>query len=68
VFLLAGPNGRYYFLPRDFRYENEESIEKSGMDQDRFQSWFYDTCESGSLTSSHVLGSGLGESAANLAV
>jgi hypothetical protein len=65
VFFLAGhgktKNGRYYFLPRDFRYEDETSVEKSGIDQDRFQSWFakiparksillYDTCESGSLT------------------
>jgi uncharacterized caspase-like protein len=54
-------NGRYYFLPRDFRYEGEESIISKGVDQDRFQSWlaqikarksilFFDTCESGSLT------------------
>ena len=65
VFFLAGhgktKNGRYYFLPRDFRYEDESSIEKSGIDQDKFQAWFariparksillYDTCESGSLT------------------
>ncbi|EGP09590.1 polysaccharide deacetylase [Bradyrhizobiaceae bacterium SG-6C] len=65
VFFLAGhgktKNGRYYFLPRDFRYEDESSIEKTGLDQDRFQAWFakvpalksillYDTCESGSLT------------------
>lgn len=65
VFFLAGhgktKNGRYYFLPRDFRYEDEGSIEKAGMAQDTFQSWFsriparksillYDTCESGSLT------------------
>lgn len=65
VFFLAGhgktKNGRYYFLPRDFRYEDESSIEKAGMGQDKFQAWFasiparkslllYDTCESGSLT------------------
>jgi WD40 repeat protein len=65
VFFLAGhgktKNGRYYFLPRDFRYEDENSIEKAGMGQDKFQAWFaeiparksillYDTCESGSLT------------------
>ena len=68
VFFLAGhgktKNGRYYFLPRDFRYEDETSIEKAGMDQDKFQAWFakiparksillYDTCESGSLTGQH---------------
>jgi WD40 repeat protein len=65
VFFLAGhgktKNGRYYFLPRDFRYEDESSIEKAGVGQDKFQAWFaeiaarkslllYDTCESGSLT------------------
>ena len=65
VFFLAGhgktENGRYYFLPRDFRYEDETSIQKAGMGQDKFQAWFaeiparksillYDTCESGSLT------------------
>jgi Bacterial Ig domain/Caspase domain len=41
VFFLAGhgktKNGRYYFLPRDFRYEDESSIEKAGMGQDKFQ-------------------------------
>jgi hypothetical protein len=65
VFFLAGhgktENGRYYFLPRDFRYQDETSIAKAGMGQDKFQAWFaeisarksillYDTCESGSLT------------------
>jgi hypothetical protein len=65
VFFLAGHgktmDGRYYFLPRDFRYEDSDSIIKKGVDQDRFQAWFariparksillYDTCESGSLT------------------
>jgi uncharacterized caspase-like protein len=65
VFFLAGhgktKNGHYYFLPRDFRYEDDSSIEKAGMGQDKFQAWFaeiparkslllYDTCESGSLT------------------
>jgi WD40 repeat protein/uncharacterized caspase-like protein/uncharacterized protein YecT (DUF1311 family) len=67
VFFLAGhgktKNGKYFFIPRDFRYEDETSIEKAGVDQDRFQTWFakiparkslllYDTCESGSLTGS----------------
>ena len=69
VFFLAGhgktKNGRYYFIPRDFRYEDEDSIEKTGVDQNRFQAWFsriaarksillYDTCESGSLTGSRA--------------
>ncbi len=74
VFFLAGHgktvDGRYYFLPRDFRYEGEESIVKGGIDQDRFQSWFariaarksillYDTCESGSLTGERVAQRGI---------
>ncbi|EGP09588.1 polysaccharide deacetylase [Bradyrhizobiaceae bacterium SG-6C] len=69
VFFLAGhgktKNGKYYFLPRDFRYEDENSIERSGINQDQFQGWFskvaarksillYDTCESGSLTSANA--------------
>jgi uncharacterized caspase-like protein len=76
VGVLAGhgktKNGRYYFLPRDFRYEDETSIEKEGMDQDRFQAWFariparksillYDTCESGSLTGNNARGSDIDE-------
>jgi WD40 repeat protein len=76
VFFLAGhgktKNGRYYFLPRDFRYEDESSVERAGMDQDRFQAWFariparksillYDTCESGSLTGNNSRGSDIDE-------
>jgi uncharacterized caspase-like protein len=76
VFFLAGhgktKNGRYYFLPRDFRYEDESSIEKAGMGQDKFQAWFaeiparkslllYDTCESGSLTGANKRGSDIDE-------
>jgi uncharacterized caspase-like protein len=76
VFFLAGhgktKNGRYYFLPRDFRYQDETSIEKEGMDQDKFQAWFakiparksillYDTCESGSLTGNNARGSDIDE-------
>jgi hypothetical protein len=66
VFFVAGHgktvSGRYYYLPYDFRYEGDESIITSGIDQDSFQGWLamiparksillYDTCESGSLTS-----------------
>ncbi len=74
VFFLAGHgktvDGKYYFLPSDFRYETEDSIAKRGVDQDRFQNWFariaarksillYDTCESGSLTGERVALRGL---------
>jgi WD40 repeat protein/uncharacterized caspase-like protein len=76
VFFLAGhgktKNGRYYFLPRDFRYEDETSIERTSMGQDKFQAWFasiparkslllYDTCESGSLTGANARGSDVDE-------
>ena len=65
VFFMAGhgktEDGKYYFIPQDFRYQDESSIAKDGIDQDRFQAWFaeiparksvllYDTCDSGSLT------------------
>jgi uncharacterized caspase-like protein len=74
VFFLAGHgktvDGKYYFLPQDFRYEGEDSIVKRGVDQDRFQAWFariaarksillYDTCESGSLTGDRVAQRGI---------
>jgi WD40 repeat protein/uncharacterized caspase-like protein len=74
AFFLAGHgktvDGKYYFLPYDFRYENEQSIVTRGIDQERFQSWFaqlrarksillYDTCESGSLTGDLVKQRGL---------
>jgi uncharacterized caspase-like protein len=69
VFFLSGHgrtvDGKYYFLPRAFTYEGEDSIVKKGVDQDFFQAWFarisarksillYDTCESGSLTGDRV--------------
>ena len=74
VFFLAGHgktvDGRYHFLPQNFRYEDESSIAKRGIDQDRFQGWFakiparksillYDTCESGSLTGERVAQRGI---------
>ncbi|MCK1389020.1 caspase family protein [Bradyrhizobium sp. 21] len=69
VFFLAGHgktvDGRYHFLPQDFRYEDESSIAKRGIDQEQLQAWLariparksillYDTCESGSLTGDRV--------------
>lgn len=65
ILFMAGhgktQDGRYYFLPQDFRYVDETSVASGGIDQDRFQEWLariparkslllYDTCESGSLT------------------
>ncbi|MGH6826257.1 caspase family protein [Methyloceanibacter sp.] len=74
VFFLAGHgktiDGRYYYVPQDFRYEGEQSIVDKGIDQDRLQAWFaqiparrsvllFDTCESGTLTGEKVAQRGL---------
>ena len=65
VFFAAGHgatrDGRYYFIPQDFRYDTEASIPERAIGQDRWQAWFakiparksilmFDTCESGTLT------------------
>ena len=65
VFFLAGHgktvDGRYYFLPRDFRFRDIENLTKTSISQDQLQSWvahvsaqksllLLDTCESGTLT------------------
>jgi WD40 repeat protein len=74
VFFLAGHgktvDGRYHFLPQDFRYAGDESIIGRGIGQERWQEWFariparkslllYDTCESGSLTGERVATRGI---------
>lgn len=65
VLFLAGhgvtTEGRYYFLPQDFHYQNMESIAEHGISQTLWQQWLaglpaqkslflLDTCESGSMT------------------
>ena len=65
VFFLAGHgkthDGRYYFLPRDFRYRGEDALNETAISQEQLQGWLaqvpaqksvllFDTCESGSLT------------------
>lgn len=53
-------NGRYYFLPQDFRYFNPDSIASHAINQGHLQQWLstiparkslvlLDTCESGSF-------------------
>lgn len=74
VFFLAGHgktvDGRYYFIPQDFRYKSPKSIIDKGIGQDQWQRWFsriparksillYDTCESGSLTGPRIATRGL---------
>lgn len=65
IFFLAGHgktvDGRYYFIPQEFRYRDKDSIATGGIGQDQLQQWLArvpakksifisDTCESGSLT------------------
>ena len=69
VFFLAGHgktlDGRYYFLPRDFRYRDSDDLKETAISQQQLQSWvsrvsaqksvlLFDTCESGSLTQEAV--------------
>ena len=79
VFFLAGHgktlDGRYYFLPRDFRYRDDDDLKKTAVSQEQLQSWvsrvsaqksvlLLDTCESGSLTHKALIGRGLEDKAA----
>ncbi|RMF86150.1 MAG: caspase family protein, partial [Nitrospinota bacterium] len=68
-------DGRYYFLPQDFRYRNEDSIRREAINQDHLQRWLasiparkslvlIDTCESGSFTQSLALLRGMVEKTA----
>ena len=76
VLYLAGHgltvDGRYYFLPQDFRYYDEESVRQSAINQDHLQRWLarisarkslilLDTCESGSFSQSLALMRGMAE-------
>ena len=78
VFFLAGHGktheGRYYFLPRDFRYQGSDELKSTAISQEQLQGWasqvaaqksvlLLDTCESGSLTKEAVT-RGLEEQAA----
>ena len=79
LFFLAGHGktieGKYYFIPQDFRFEGDDSIRAKGIDQDRWQQWaarvkakksvmIYDTCESGSLTGTRSVDAAMAQSAA----
>ena len=69
VLFLAGHgkthDGRYYFLPRDFRYRGEAELRGTAISQEQLQGWaagvpaqksvlLLDTCESGSLATETV--------------
>lgn len=79
LFFLAGHGktveGKYYFIPQDFRFEGDDPIRAHGIDQDRWQEWaarvkakksvmIYDTCESGSITESRSVDAAMAQSAA----
>ena len=79
VFFLVGHgktlDGRYYFLPRDFRYRDDDDLKKTAVSQEQLRFWFsrvsaqksillFDTCESGSLTHEALVVHGLEDKAA----
>ena len=79
LFFLAGHGktieGKYYFIPQDFRFTGDDPIRAGGIDQDRWQEWaarvkakksvmIYDTCESGSITDSRSVDAAMAQSAA----
>jgi hypothetical protein len=79
VLYLAGHgitlDGRYHFLPYDFRYRNEDSIRNDAINQDHFQQWLsrikarkslilMDTCNSGSFTKAQFMRRGITEKTA----
>src|SRR5262249_4347787 len=81
VFLLfvAGhgktQDGKYFFIPYDFKYTEEQSIAELGIGQKDWQAWvaliaanktllMFDTCESGTLTNDMVARGGLDRLAA----
>ncbi len=79
LFFLAGHGktveGKYYFIPQDFRFAGDDPIRAGGIDQDRWQEWaarvkakksvmIYDTCESGSVTESRSVDGAMAQSAA----
>ena len=68
-------DGRYYFLPQDFRYYNDDAVRSHGINQDHLQRWLadvparkslvlIDTCESGSFSQSLVAMRGMAEKTA----
>src|SRR5690606_16598077 len=68
-------DGRYHFLPVDFRYRNEDSIRTDGVTQDDLRDWMpeipalktlvlLDTCNSGSFVQAQMVTRGLAEKTA----
>ncbi|MBU0730090.1 MAG: caspase family protein [Proteobacteria bacterium] len=68
-------DGRYHFLPVDFRYHNEDSVRDKGINQDHLQTWMsqvsaqkslilLDTCNSGSYVMAQAATRGIAEKTA----
>ena len=68
-------DSRYYFIPQDFWYRNDEAIRSDAITQDHWQRWLasiparkslllIDTCESGSFPKSLALLRGMAEKTA----
>jgi len=79
ILYLAGHgitmDGRYHFLPADFRYHNEDSVRTGAINQDHLQRWMadipamknlvlLDTCNSGSFVEAQTVTRGLAEKTA----
>ena len=79
IFYLAGHgvtiDGRYYFLPYDFRFNNMESVKKSGITQEHIQKWLsgitslkslvlLDTCNSAAFKQTATAQRGIAEKVA----
>jgi WD40 repeat protein len=74
VLFIAGHgrtlDGRYYFIPYDFRYQDENSFANGAISQEQWQQWMsaiparksiliYDTCESGTVAADRAESRGL---------
>jgi len=79
VFYVAGHgltlDGRYHFLPVDFRYHNADSVRHNAINQNHFQKWLaklnsrkslilLDTCNSGSFVNAQLISRGIAEKTA----
>ncbi len=68
-------DGKYYFIPQDFKFDGPASLSANGINQATWQEWLslipakksivmFDTCESGTLTGDTALRGGLDRLAA----
>ncbi len=68
-------DGRYHFIPVDFRYYNQEAVNRQAVTQDHLQKWMasldaekslvlLDTCNSGSYVEAQAVARGMAEKTA----